>query len=134
MLYRNAKLHFYFELVKIILDFFIGWWVGKAEKWRSPFLGVGLAVRCKRSEHGKSQLSKKYLCTISYHFFSLICQTAQNFQPYFLQVRTVARLPAHYIQRPAGFAKLRGEAKSASSAISQNQQMYEVPQGEYICW
>jgi hypothetical protein len=42
----------------------VGWWVGKAEKWRSSFWGVGLAVRCERSEHGKSQLSIKYFCTI----------------------------------------------------------------------
>ena len=41
-----------------------GWWVGRAEKWRSPFLGVGLAMRCERSEHGKSQLFIKYFCTI----------------------------------------------------------------------
>jgi hypothetical protein len=34
----------------------VGWWVGIAEKWRSSFLGVGLAVRCERSEHGASQL------------------------------------------------------------------------------
>jgi len=62
-----------------------------------PFLGVELAVRCERSEHGKSQLSLKFLCTIFipplrhlfylYTFFltlhfSLICQTTQNFQPY----------------------------------------------------
>ena len=31
--------------------------MGRAEKWRSSFLGVELAVRCERSEHGKSQLS-----------------------------------------------------------------------------
>jgi len=35
--------------------------VGRAEKWRSPFLGVGLVVRCERSEHGKSQLFVKFL-------------------------------------------------------------------------
>jgi len=39
--------------------------VGKAEKWASPFFGEELAVRCERSEHGKSQLSpknKKNIC------------------------------------------------------------------------
>jgi len=43
--------------------------VGRAEKWRSPFLGVELAVRCERSEHGKSQLSVKYFCTILISLF-----------------------------------------------------------------
>jgi len=31
ILIQNAKLHFYFELTKFILDIFIGWWVGKAK-------------------------------------------------------------------------------------------------------
>jgi len=47
-----------------------GWWVGKAEKWRSLFLGVELAVRCERNEHGKSQLSIKCLCSILVTFFN----------------------------------------------------------------
>jgi hypothetical protein len=65
-----------------------GWWVGKAEKWRSPFLGEELAVRCERNEHGKSQLS-----------ISLICQIALRFQPYFLSLsaRTVARVAANVV-------------------------------------
>jgi hypothetical protein len=35
-----------------------------------PIFGRGLAMRCERSEHGKSQLSLKYFCSISCHFFS----------------------------------------------------------------
>jgi len=38
---------------------------GQAEKWRSPFLGYGLAMRCERSEHGKSQLSNFIICQVS---------------------------------------------------------------------
>jgi hypothetical protein len=49
--------------------------VGKAEKWRSPFLGVGLAMRCERSEHGKSQLSKKFL----HHLFLLFPYYSQSY-------------------------------------------------------
>jgi hypothetical protein len=39
--------------------------VGRAEKWRSPFWGVELSVRCERSEHGKSQLSINKLSDFS---------------------------------------------------------------------
>jgi len=42
----------------------VGWWVGRAAKWRSAFWGEELAVRCERSEHGKSQLFIKYFCPI----------------------------------------------------------------------
>ncbi|MDR2833266.1 MAG: transposase, partial [Streptococcaceae bacterium] len=35
-----------------------------------PIFGRGLAVRCERSEHGKSQLFKKYFCTILSIFLS----------------------------------------------------------------
>jgi hypothetical protein len=75
--------------------------VGRAEKWRSLFLGVELAVRCERSEHGKSQLSIKAKIFVGKKSCLIIpfCPILQNFQPYFLQVCTVARLRTHYIQR-----------------------------------
>jgi len=64
----------FYVFIRLFMFFrpLVGWWVGKAEKWRSPFLGEGLAVRCERSEHGKSQLSIKYLCSILATFF-IIC-------------------------------------------------------------
>jgi len=70
-----TKLQLFYELtIKQIFLFrpLVGWWVGRAEKWRSPFWGVGLAVRCERSEHGKSQLFIKYFCTIltTFYYFS----------------------------------------------------------------
>ena len=48
-------------------------WVvgGQSLKMAKPFLGVELAVRCERSEHGESQLSIKYLCTIYSYCFKV---------------------------------------------------------------
>jgi hypothetical protein len=46
--------------------------VGKAEKWRSPFFGVGLAMRCSLRSHRKSQLSIKYLYSILPLVFKVI--------------------------------------------------------------
>jgi hypothetical protein len=83
---------------------------GQSRKMAKPIFGRGLAVRCERSEHGKSQLSKKYICTILITFlviysfkytfrnssFSLICQTTQNFQPYltlFFRIPTALHCP-----------------------------------------
>ena len=37
---------------------------GQSRKMAKPIFGRGLAMRCERSEHGKSQLSIKYLCSI----------------------------------------------------------------------
>jgi len=45
---------------------------GQSRKIAKPIFGRGLAVRCERSEHSKSQLSKKYLCTILATFLSYL--------------------------------------------------------------
>ena len=73
----NAKLHIIFNLIllrvrSLVLPPPYGWWVGRAEKWRSQFLGVELAMRCERSEHGKSQLFIKYICPIFTTVFKVI--------------------------------------------------------------
>ena|GEM_PF-4944896 len=102
-----------------------GRWVGKAEKWRSLFWGVGLAVRCERSEHGKSQLSKKYLCSILYclfksfvlfifFFITLNFYIVCNFQPYltlFFRFPIALSFP-HCLQRFSSLASGRGIGKA----------------------
>jgi len=45
------------------------WVVGGQPQNGEAILGLWLAVRCEQSEHGKSQLSIKYFCTIFYLLF-----------------------------------------------------------------
>jgi len=57
---------------------------GQSRKMAKPIFGRGLAMRCERSEHGKSQLSIKYFCAIFISFlktlhFSLISQITHIF-------------------------------------------------------
>jgi hypothetical protein len=48
-----------------ILSFACIWVVGgQSRKMAKPIFVRGLAVRCERGEHGKSQPSIKYLCAI----------------------------------------------------------------------
>ncbi|MDR2584698.1 MAG: hypothetical protein LBC84_00510 [Prevotellaceae bacterium] len=50
---------------------FLTWVVGgQSRKMAKPIFGRGLAMRRERSEHGESQLSIKYLCTIHATFLS----------------------------------------------------------------
>jgi len=45
---------------------------GQSRKMAKPIFGRGLAMRCERSEHGKSQLSIKFLCVILISFSSFL--------------------------------------------------------------
>ncbi|MCL1934158.1 MAG: hypothetical protein FWF53_10165 [Candidatus Azobacteroides sp.] len=72
----------------------VGWWVGKAEKWRSPFLGVDW--RCGMSAANTARANFSAVFDKQSRPITPNCPILQNFQPYFLQSRTAARLPAHY--------------------------------------
>ena len=60
---------------------------GQSRKMAKPILGRGLAMRCERSEHGKSQLSIKYFCTILivivYHLFFRVSPSCQQRSVFF---------------------------------------------------
>ncbi|MCL2651046.1 MAG: hypothetical protein FWD60_08500, partial [Candidatus Azobacteroides sp.] len=51
---------------------------GQSRKMAKPILGRGLAVRCERSEHGKSQLFVKYLCIL---LFIISCHSFFRVSP-----------------------------------------------------
>jgi hypothetical protein len=66
---------------------------GQSRKMAKPIFGRGLAVRCERSEHGKSQLSKKYFSTILFvifchSFFSGFATIVSNALSFSLSNRT----------------------------------------------
>jgi len=52
---------------------------GQSRKMAKPIFGRGLAMRCERSEHGKSQLSLKYSCSILAIFFIIYSYKLQLF-------------------------------------------------------
>ena len=56
MFLKSVKLHIIFTTVRVV--------GGQSRKMAKPIFGRGLAMRCEHSEHGKSQLSVKYLCVI----------------------------------------------------------------------
>jgi len=75
VLYHNftkfSKINRQSPIVYCFLLFACIWVAGGSLKMAKLFLVVGLAVRCERSEHGESQLSIKYFCTIYTTFLSL---------------------------------------------------------------
>ena len=125
-----------------------GWWVGRAEKWRSPFLGVGLAMRCERSEHGKSQLSIKYLRSILLLVFKVIVISSFIFSGFAIIVSNAlsfslpnrTALSATCAQRSGSLARWRLSLPLGRATHLQSQTKFRTRQGRHLakllvtCW
>jgi len=106
---------------------------GQSRKMAKPIFGRGLAMRCERSEHGKSQLSMKYFCTILifvfYYLFFRVSPSCQQRSVFFAsQMRcAVRRLPMR--REPEGIATHRpgGLAKAGVHKDCHEPQKLKIP-------
>jgi len=67
------KITTFLQIIKLQIFLFrplVGWWVGKAEKWRSPFLGVGWRCGVSVANTAKANYLKNTIAPL-FSFFAL---------------------------------------------------------------
>jgi hypothetical protein len=105
--YQNAKIQFYFQLLHFyFFEFFflllcrslVGWWVGIAEKWRSPFFGVGWRCGVSETNTAKANFLKQIVRLLQI----VKLREISNF--IFFKVALLLVLRTHCTQRPSGLA------------------------------